>query len=399
VRARIETRSARLRLSGRKAPYWTKIERGLSVGYHRPIGGGAGTWWGRVVVGDRYRIESRATADDYQDADGETVLNWSQAQAAVRTWATKQTVDGPLTVAGAVAAYVEDLYARRGTKAGAGVEGRLKKHLLPVLGEVRLSDLTHTEFLAWRNALVDLSDDPDAVRRSRDTANRVLGMARAAFNMAFNAGRVTDDRAWRRVRAFKGVGQARKVILSDAETQRLIDACGPGLRELALIGAWTGARLGELTSLRVRDFDHVDATLTASGKTGERVIHLDPQSTSLLRQLASGKRTDGYLLTDEGGKRWTPNGHSKKFAAAVALAGLDPATTFYALRHSYISRALASGVPIGAVAAHCGTSARMIEIHYAKWVSSDQKRFAILAAPPLRIDVDKRVVALRPGVA
>jgi integrase len=224
-------------------------------------------------------------------------------------------------------------------------------------------------------------------------------MARAAFNLAFGAGRVTDDRAWRRVRAFKGVGQARKVILNDAEIQRLVDACGPGLRELVLIGAWTGARLGELTSRRVRDFDPADATLTVSGKTGERVIHLDPQSTSILRQLASGKRADGYLLSNEDGKRWTANGHTKKFATAVALAGLDPAATFYALRHSYISRALASGVPIGAVATHCGTSARMIEIHYAKWVSSDQRRFAAMAAPPLRVGVDKKIVVLRPGAA
>ena len=63
------------------------------------------------------------------------------------------------------------------------------------------------------------------------------------------------------MKAFKGVGEARKVILTDAELQRLIDACEPGLRELVLIGAWTGARLGELTGARVRDLDRDDATL------------------------------------------------------------------------------------------------------------------------------------------
>jgi integrase len=98
-------------------------------------------------------------------------------------------------------------------------------------------------------------EDEDAIRRSRDTANRMLAMAKAAFNLAFNTGRVTDDRAWRRVQAFKGVGEARKVILSDAELQRLVDACEPGLRELVLVGAWTGSRLGEITAARVRDLD------------------------------------------------------------------------------------------------------------------------------------------------
>ena len=54
VRSRIETRSARLRLPGRKEPYWQQLEPGLSVGYHRPQKGGAGTWWGRVRIQGAY---------------------------------------------------------------------------------------------------------------------------------------------------------------------------------------------------------------------------------------------------------------------------------------------------------------------------------------------------------
>ena len=36
-----------------------------SVGYHRPLNGGAGTWWGRVRQGGKYKIEALATADDH----------------------------------------------------------------------------------------------------------------------------------------------------------------------------------------------------------------------------------------------------------------------------------------------------------------------------------------------
>ena len=39
VRAPVETRSRRLRLEARKRPYWATIEKGLAVGYHRPVGG------------------------------------------------------------------------------------------------------------------------------------------------------------------------------------------------------------------------------------------------------------------------------------------------------------------------------------------------------------------------
>ena len=94
VRARIETRSARLRLSPRKEPYWKQLQQGVHAGYYRP----QNTWWRRARVDGRYVIELFATADDHADADGQHVLNWVQAQAAVRAWAAKQTGAGPLTV-------------------------------------------------------------------------------------------------------------------------------------------------------------------------------------------------------------------------------------------------------------------------------------------------------------
>jgi integrase len=298
VRARIETRSARLRLPGRKEPYWQKLERGLSAGYHRPIQGGAGTWWGRVLVDGRYRSESLATADDHEEADGERTLSWAQAQAAVREWAARQTGGGPRTVADAVDSYIADLRARRGDDAANDAEGRLKKHLLPFLGRRRVADLSEDDVRAFRNSMVKNGDE-EAVRRSRDSANRVLRIAKAAL------GRTGP---WRNIETFGDVGEARKVILNDAEQQRFIDACEPGLREFALLVAWTGARPGkELTEARVRDFDPEASTLSVKsnkghrGKLRQREIYLDDQAVALLRRLASGKNPNDYLLTTAAG--------------------------------------------------------------------------------------------------
>ena len=94
---------------------------------------------------------------------------------------------------------------------------------------------------------------------ARDTAKRVVKILRAALNRAFNNDRVADDRAWRRLEPFKGVDVARKVMLDPLEIQLLVNACGPGLRELVAAGALTGARLGELTGARVREFDSTPA--------------------------------------------------------------------------------------------------------------------------------------------
>jgi integrase len=400
VRARVETRSARLRLPGRKDPYWQSLERELSAGYHRPLNGGAGTWWGRVRLAGKYKIEALGTADDHAEADGETILNWAQAQAAIRTWAAKQG-SGPNTVADACREYVADLRARKGDRAANEADGRLKKHLLPAHGDRRLADLTTGDLIGWRNGLVvEDEEDEEEVRRSRDTANRMRTIAFAAFNLAFHGGRVVDDKAWRRVKPFKDVGEARKIILTDAQQQNLIDACEPGLREFALLVAWTGARPGrELTDARVRDLDLEAETLSVSGKTGAREIHLDPQALALLRRLASGKRPDEHLLTTAAGTPWTKSLHARRVVAAVKKAGLDPNTTLYALRHSYISGSLKKGTPVKAVADQCGTSIAMIQRYYAKFIKSDLSKYARKAAPKLRTEAEKKVVALRAGAA
>jgi hypothetical protein len=46
---------------------------------------------------------------------------------------------------------------------------------------------------------IDLKD-PDAVRQRRASANRILGVLKAALNLAFREGHAASDDAWRRVK-------------------------------------------------------------------------------------------------------------------------------------------------------------------------------------------------------
>jgi hypothetical protein len=43
-------------------------------------------------------------------------------------------------------------------------------------------------------------------------------------------------------------------------------------------------------------------------------------------------------------------------------------------------------VPVKAVADHCGTSMAMIQSNYGKFIVEDRRRYAALAAPPLRVE-------------
>ena len=393
---KIDIRSRRLG-SGRA---WRALLAGaparLAIGYYRPLKGGAGTWWGRVRIGTRYTVEALATADDHVEADGERVLDWAEAQAAVRAWAEQQSGAGPLTVETAIREYLADLRANKGERAATAAAGRLDKHVPAELRARRVAELTVHELRVWRNSMLPATGDEEQLRRSRDTANRVLTILRAALNRAFNNDRVADDRAWRRLEPFKGVGAARKVILDPLEIQLLLNACGPGLRELVAVGAQTGARLGELTSARVRDLDLDAGTLRVDGKTGGREIHLAPATILLLRRAASGKSPEERLLAPPERASWTENLHRRRFAAAVRRAGLDPETCFYSLRHSYICHALKRLVPVKALATATGTSMGMIERHYAKFIVADQRRYAEIACPALSVDgTGAEVVRLR----
>ncbi len=85
----LSTRSARLRLAVGPKPYWRMLEQGLHLGYRRRATGG--TWIARRRDdGGIYQEEKLGLADDLQDSNGESVLDFSQAQRAARAWWTNK---------------------------------------------------------------------------------------------------------------------------------------------------------------------------------------------------------------------------------------------------------------------------------------------------------------------
>src|SRR5262245_61387093 len=80
-----------------------------------------------------------------------------------------------------------------------------------------------------------------------------------------------------------------------------------------------------------------------------------------------------------------PAGYAKlhRMAAALVRAGLDKEATFYALRHSYISRAIEGEVPLNIIGDNCGTSIRIIETTYAKVLAGKRREFIERGAPSL----------------
>ncbi len=235
--------------------------------------------------------------------------------------------------------------------------------------------------------MVVISEDLERVRRSKDSANRVLSMVKALLSHAMRdpTNRLADDSAWRLVKPFHGVSKPRDIRYTDEEVHRLIDSApDPATADLIRAAYLTGARYGELAEARVSHLDHRAKTLHVNvGKTGSRTIILQTSAADFLKRLASRRGPDEFLFVRDGGSRWKRSDQTRPIKDALIKAGLSPEGSLYALRHTYVSRAIEGGVPLNIIAENCGTSVRMIEKTYAKVLAEKRRDFIERGAPSL----------------
>jgi hypothetical protein len=148
----LETRTARLKLPVRKKPYSVRISPSLRLGYRRNQTAGV---WSMIVADGKGGswMKKFAIADDFEESDDHTVLDFWQAQKQAR-FLSRGGQDGesdygnPATVAEALDAYEKDLAARGGTTSH---PRRLRKVLPPALLSKPVALLTAKELSAARD--------------------------------------------------------------------------------------------------------------------------------------------------------------------------------------------------------------------------------------------------------
>ena len=327
------------------------------------------------------------SADDHGEADGHRFFDYWQAQERAKTVARRQTgAPGaePITVRSAADTYLDWLTAKN-RRTAADTRGRLNHHFLPTFGDRLITSLTKTMLDRWLASMVPNSDDPDQVRRSKDSANRVLTMVKALLNHSMRdpSNRLSDDSAWRLVKPFQGVAEARDTRYTDDEVRHLIDGAADSAIGDLITGAYlTGARYGELAEARVSHFDPRTKTLRVNvGKTGTRTVILQTSATDFLNRVTDGRGPDEFLLVRRDGRRWKKSDQTRPVKDALKKAGLATDGSIYALRHTYVSRAIEGGVPLNVIADNCGTSVRMIEKTYAKILAEKRRDFIERGAP------------------
>ena len=382
--ANLESRDARRKLKPRGRPYYRAMEREVHIGYRRNRPGIPGSWSARRYLGEgRYDEVQLGAADDLNDADGKTVLDYWQAVKATRDSAgIEPERSGPYTVEDAVGDYVEFLKNNRRT--GDDVRVRMAAHVSPTLGRIAVAKLTTERLRKWQADLVKkpprlrtkpgseqryrvVGTDEEAVRKRKVSANRCLQQLKAALNHAYNDGKVPSDQAWRKVKVFRGAEAARVRYLTIAECKRLINACEPAFRDLVRAALETGARYGELTRLKVGDYNKDVGTLAIrTSKTARpRHVVLTPDGVSFFEALCAGRGGGQVMLPKADGSAWLKSHQLRPMKAACQRAKIAPALNFHGLRHCWASHAVMNGLPLLVVAKNLGHSdTRMVEKHY-----------------------------------
>jgi integrase len=279
---------------------------------------------------------------------------------------------------------------------------QFRRHISPVLGQVRLRDLKPTDIANWQGSLIAKNLGP----RSLEYTHRIL---KAALEFASRLKLITGNPA-ADVPAPKKVKPEKQSYTKDEARAYLTAASGLRLGALFLLVLTTGIRRSEVLGLRWQDLDpetleihirqrirwkpgggfDVDVPKTARSR---RSIPISGEVMNALEQL----REDQSLQCAHVLEQWQEYGliftarngnplHSATLAAMheaiIVRAGIKR-LTFHELRHSFTSLARAAGVDPKAISDILGHHSVAFTMDFYQHLFEDQRREVARSAEEL----------------
>lgn len=373
--------------------YIAKIARGRALVYRKPKTVPP-NWAARLCMVDgAYKLIKLAPALDGLDSPPEAI-DYSTALTRAKDWwqrpeqrkiGVEERPLGPklslvtcpigadYSVTHALQDYVDwvcwfrsKTYLRNCVKAANG-------HILPLLGNQLVSDLTRQNLVAFaqtveknlqtrsrkRSGDKPLSDAAraDALRGHRSTVNHIYGILHSALEQAFEDGKVQDCRAWHKLKRFSVPSRQDSRTVPIDQCRRAVQAAGPELRNLLLASLYTGCRFSELQIIRAVHVQHHRQALYVPARktTQDRFVTLSKEAYEFFHQLkTSAKNPDEILLRPRSGALWHSRTAAHQLRQLRREHHLTEKLQFHALRHTHASRLIAAGAHPISVARQMG---------------------------------------------
>jgi integrase len=283
------------------------------------------------------------------------------------------------------------------------VEQRMRSHVYPHLGAVRLGKLDAEIVEEWALTLKRKGLATSTVRLIASNLRSLLGdavgpgrpLVHNPVELRSVRAKIADDFA-DRPEWEMDEDEGEVTFWQEDRVAAVLDALRPDLRLMGEVCVGLGLRQGELLALAVEDFNFVAKTVTVRAQVkvlnGNRLVYADLKHRANRKKRQDRSRTvplpddvarmvrehiarskakpvtmpwahpDGrevtrqLLFTTRERKAWNRNYLNRHWHAALRVAGVpvERRNGMHALRHHYASVLIDAGVPITAVAAYLG---------------------------------------------
>ncbi len=239
--------------------------------------------------------------------------------------------------------------------------GRINRHILPLLGKMRVKDLSAAHVTKF---LKDVADGKTAkiektkkrgkavVKGGKGTATRTVGLLGGILTYAKNAG-IIDQNPVTGVKRYSD--QKCNRFLSKAEMSKLGEILrtledqevNPAAITIIRLLSVTGARLGEIQNLKWNEFDQKARLLRLmDSKTGQKTLPLNRAAFDLLNHwVRRHSDSNGTYIFASDLTEGPYTGTIKVWKQARKMLG-DEKLRLHDLRHSFASFAIEAGASI-----------------------------------------------------
>ena len=281
----------------------------------------------------------------------------------------------------------EGCFVQRGIRQGEAMKdrtkaytlGRLKHHVVPLLGHKRVTEVGTGEierFVRDVGVGKTAKDEKIAqrkriiVRGGEGAARKVVRDLSAVFSFAVRRGIIEDNPVERA--AIRKTDNRRERFLTLEEVSRLgaafdeVEASGTNPKAVAIVRLWalTGCRRDEIAGLRWSELDLERGMLVlASTKTGKSIRPLGAAAVAILNGIPRDTESEFVFAAERG------DGHyqgAKQVWPKVTQKARLPGVTPHTLRHTIGSTAVSFGEALaltGAILGHANPRSTAIYAH------------------------------------
>ncbi len=264
---------------------------------------------------------------------------------------------------------------------------RLRNHVISLLGDYRLEEITRLVVKSWVTCLLtgsaDLGDDelePDDESPRKPLAPKTIrnchGLLYACMQDAVDEHLIRQNPCYRT--GLPKIEYREQRYLTEAEIGRLVAAMPPHWRPLVVLMLATGIRWSEMAGLQVRHIDVLARTLrveqTRHELSGGSPLVIGPPKTihsrrtvtypgevaDILVPLVSMRHRDAWLITAaDGGELRQRKFWKTVWLRSTVAAGLE-GLRIHDMRHTHAAHLISGNVPLTGIQRRLGHSSIMV---------------------------------------